>query len=372
MTTSHSSLSISHITFEFWVSFYQILHKNITNIKDASYDYLIIPFIDLFKIVLEKCKLRSFKLKPKDLKAYNSPKKQKNKTQNNEEDVVLIEEEEEENSGNKLSLSSYRGYSEDIFYNIYRILSEFREEQGTRLFFNLVNERLSKEFYLNAYAGFNEEEIMIEYFITIEATLFAVKSMLDNIIFSNSNPYIHEILKCVIREIPFEGVVVKTALQLIYDASEQLKFSQDIVEDVYKFVMQFVVDDKLGKLASQVFIFYHFFLFSFTNFCFICFSLKCFNSLTENLPKHQMSNVCDIVYAFIEKNIDNLDDEYIYENLIQGLFNIGFKISDPILVIFFFFIQMFIFYFLTIFSNFYYYFAIFITLLLFYIIITIF
>ena len=259
MTASHASLSISHITFEFWVSFYQILHKNIPNIKDVSYDYLIIPFVDLFKIILEKCKLRSFKLKAKDLKSYISPKKQKNASQN-EENVVLIEEEEEENSGNKLSLNSYRGYSEDIFYNVYRILSEFREEQGSQLFFNLVKERLSKEFYMNSYAGCTEEEIMIEYVVTIEATLFAVKSMLDNIIFANSNPYIHEILKCVIRELPLEGIVVKTALQLIYDASEQLKFSQDIVEDVYKFVMQFVVDGKLGKLASQVLNFFEFFV----------------------------------------------------------------------------------------------------------------
>ena len=47
-----------------------------------------------------------------------------------------------------------------------------------------------------------------------------------------------------------------------------------------------------------------------------------------------MSNVCNIVYEFIEKNIDSLEEEYIYENLIQGLFNIGWKISDPVLVIF--------------------------------------
>lgn len=47
-----------------------------------------------------------------------------------------------------------------------------------------------------------------------------------------------------------------------------------------------------------------------------------------------MNNVCDIVYEFIEKNIDSLEDEYIYENLIQGLFNIGWKISDMALVSF--------------------------------------
>lgn len=259
MTTSHSSLSISHLTFEFWVSFYQIAHKNLPNIKSSNCDYLIVPFVDLFKIVLEKCKLRSFKLKSKELMSYHSPKKQKayQMNENQEEpDTVALEEDEEENEGNKITLASYRRYSEDIFYNIYRILSEFREEQGTQLFFALVRERLGKEFYLTTYAGLNEAEISMEYVLTIEATLFAVKSMLDNIIFTNSNPYIHEILKCVITQLPYEGIVVKTALQLIYDASEQLKFSLEILEDVYKYVLQFIVDQRLGKLASQVFFFF--------------------------------------------------------------------------------------------------------------------
>ena len=257
MATSHSSLSISHMTFEFWVGMYQIVHKNMPNIRDAAYDYLIVPFVDLFKIVLEKCKLRSFKLKPRELMRYNSPKKQKTAQMemSNEPDVVILEEEEDENEGNKITLSSYRRYSEDIFYNVFRVLSEFRGEQGTQLFFSLVRERLGKEYYLTTYAGLSEIDMSNEYVLTIEATLYAIKSMMDNLIFTESNQYIHEILKCVISQLPYEGIVIKTALQLIYDASEQLKFSQDIVEDVYKFVLQFIVDQRLGKLSSQVYIF---------------------------------------------------------------------------------------------------------------------
>lgn len=261
MTTSHASLSISHLTFEFWISFYQIIKKNVPNIKEPSWDYLIVPFVDLFKIVLDKCKLRSFKLKVKGLSIYNSPRKQKNlPSKEGLEDEIMTGDDEEENSGNRVSLNSYRGYSEDIFYNVYRVLSEFREEQGIQLFFSLISERLGREFYLNKYPGLKQDELMIEYILTIEATLFAAKSMLDNIIFVSSNSYIHELLKIVITNIPYEGVIIKTALQLIYDASEQLKFSQDIVEDVYKFVLQFILDEKLGKLASQVIIIFKYIL----------------------------------------------------------------------------------------------------------------
>ena len=123
------------------------------------------------------------------------------------------------------------------------------------MFFSLVRERLGKEYYLTTYAGLSEIDMSNEYVLTIEATLYAIKSMMDNLIFTESNQYIHEILKCVISQLPYEGIVIKTALQLIYDASEQLKFSQDIVEDVYKFVLQFIVDQRLGKLSSQVYIF---------------------------------------------------------------------------------------------------------------------
>lgn len=253
MVSAHRNLSISHLTFDFWVSFYQTLNKHVPNIKQSENDFLIAPFVDLFKIIFEKCKMRSFKLKSKDLKAYSSPRKQKNVIHISESDDVLIEE-DEENEGNKVTISSYRAYSEDIFYNVYRVLFEFRGQQGVNLFFSLIRERMSKEFIVSQYGSVanNEHELLAEYIISTEAALFATKSMLDNLIFIESNPFIHDILRLIISDLPYEGIVVKTALQFIYDASEQLKFSDDIIENVYKFVLQFIVDQRLGKLSSQV------------------------------------------------------------------------------------------------------------------------
>lgn len=41
-----------------------------------------------------------------------------------------------------------------------------------------------------------------------------------------------------------------------------------------------------------------------------------------------MNVVGDVVYSFVSQNIDELQDEFIYDNLMQGLFNIGWKIAD--------------------------------------------
>lgn len=248
MVTSHADLAVSHFTFDFWVSFYHILLKHVPDAKLPSQDYLIAPFVDVFKIVFEKCKLRSLKLKEKA--AYSSSKKSKNSAVLAENSLEV--EEAEENAGNRVTLQAYRSYSEDIFYNVYRVLSEFRGNAGIQLFFAMISERLQRSFYSQQFSGCKEQEIVNEYLVGCEAALFAAKSMLDNIIFFESNPWVHGILSVVIGGLPYEAVVVKTALQFVYDASEQLKFSGDIIENVYKYVLQFIVDENMGKLASQV------------------------------------------------------------------------------------------------------------------------
>lgn len=56
--TQHTNRCISYITFDFWVSFYRTLKTFVPNIQDPSSDWLIEPYLDVFKTVLEKSKLK--------------------------------------------------------------------------------------------------------------------------------------------------------------------------------------------------------------------------------------------------------------------------------------------------------------------------
>lgn len=167
-----------------------------------------------------------------------------------EEDESKNEEEENEGS---MNVNSYRTHCEDVFYNVYRVLSDFRGENGVQLFFNLVFERLDKDFYLKTYPHLDQENLAIEYVLSIEVCLFSVKCMLDLILFDKTNLNIHRVIEIIIKGgLPNERIIIKIALQLFYDASGQLKFSLDLIEDVFKFILQFIFDKNLGKLSSQV------------------------------------------------------------------------------------------------------------------------
>lgn len=196
--------------------------------------------MDLYKIIFEKCKLTSLKVK----KNVTLQKK------TIEEDEC--KNEEEENEGN-MNVNNYRTHCEDVFYNIYRVLNDFRGESGVQLFFNLVFERLDKNFYLKSYPHLDQENLAIEYVLSIEVCLFSVKCMLDLIIFDKTNLNIHRVIEIIINGgLPNERIIIKIALQFFYDASGQLKFSLNLIEDVFKFILQFIFDKNLGKLASQV------------------------------------------------------------------------------------------------------------------------
>lgn len=157
---------------------------------------------------------------------------------------------------------SYRSYTEDVFYTIYRMLKEFRGEAGVSIFFKLVFDRFDKNFYLTNYSNLNNEELTTKYILSIEVTIFSVKCVLDNILFKESDINIHKIIALVISEIPFQNIIVKTTLQFLYDASNQFVFSLDLVDNVFKYILQFIMDRNLGKLSSQVFcIIFYFYLF---------------------------------------------------------------------------------------------------------------
>jgi hypothetical protein len=56
--SSHSNLKISFQTFEFWTEYKNSL-KKLPNISEPSSDYLLEPYIELCKILIEKCKMAS-------------------------------------------------------------------------------------------------------------------------------------------------------------------------------------------------------------------------------------------------------------------------------------------------------------------------
>jgi len=56
--TQHSNRFISQTTFDFWISFYRTLKTYVLDISESSNDWLIEPYLEVFRTVLQKCRLK--------------------------------------------------------------------------------------------------------------------------------------------------------------------------------------------------------------------------------------------------------------------------------------------------------------------------
>jgi len=128
--TSHKSKKVSYITFDFWSPFEtQLLDQDILGkMQQAENDFIVNGYIELFKIVHEKIKLKSLKLT-------NS------KDSNFEEDDDVIDPNRQE-----MTLREYRKASEDIFVSCVKVIKGLKGEDALRSFFESFVPSITEEY----------------------------------------------------------------------------------------------------------------------------------------------------------------------------------------------------------------------------------
>lgn len=251
LCTSHSSRKISALTFEFWCSFVKNLKLDPDLITGPNSLYFIQPYLNLFQIVLEKCKLRSMK-HGKQLVLI--PMRKKKKVFN----VETNEEEEDDGEGlldldgEKMDIGEYRSLSDDIFFSVMDVLKG-SGQAGEELYFRLILERLEQAFYEKNYSNLTDPvELRNEFILTVEVSLYAVINILDHYILDRSNQFLKLLISKIINELPRDEIIVKTSLQLLYDASNELKFSQELAPGTFAYILSFINHPIIGDTASQV------------------------------------------------------------------------------------------------------------------------
>lgn len=78
-------------------------------------------------------------------------------------------------------------------------------------------------------------EVIINYFKTC---IFGVKNILDCLITSESQPQIEQLISQIISSIPQHPIVLKTALQFVYDSSAILEHNKPLVEQTFAYLIK--------------------------------------------------------------------------------------------------------------------------------------
>jgi hypothetical protein len=161
-----------------------------------------------------------------------------------------------------MDLGEYRSLSEDIFYSVMDVLKE-TGQAGEDLFFQFILERLNQTFYEKNYAHLTDPiDLKNEFALTVEVSLYAVINVLDHFILDKSMPFLKAVIAKIINDLPRDEIIVKTSLQLLYDASKELKFSPELAPGTFAYILSFITHPIIGDNAAQVgyiinFIYYH-------------------------------------------------------------------------------------------------------------------
>ena len=259
MCTSHINRKISYIPFDFWTTFRSDIGKYTQNVKGPEFQYLIDSYIEVFKILNKKCRLPSITI-PSSIKNFENAAK-KPKIYNIEiSQEECWEDDENFNLDSKkdyMTLGDYRTGSQDVYYAVYFILNILRGAEGIQILFQLIFQNLRQDQYLAKLSELNlqltEQQIYTAYIIDAEVALYSVLQMLDDMVdFHGSNAFLLEVIESLIM-IPAEEIISKTGLQLIEQANTQIKYLKpEVVEKVFKFVLNNVQNPKIMTIASLV------------------------------------------------------------------------------------------------------------------------
>mmetsp|Transcript_31622 Transcript_31622/g.28764 ORF Transcript_31622/g.28764 Transcript_31622/m.28764 type:complete len:216 (-) Transcript_31622:135-782(-) len=142
--TSHKSKKVSYITFDFWSPFEtQLLDQDILGkMQQAENDFIVNGYIELFKIVHEKIKLKSLKLtNSKDSNQFKVVNFDAEDDENFEEDDDVIDPNRQE-----MTLREYRKASEDIFVSCVKVIKGLKGEDALRSFFESFVPSITEEY----------------------------------------------------------------------------------------------------------------------------------------------------------------------------------------------------------------------------------
>ena len=258
MCTSHTNRKISYITFDFWTSFRSDLGKYAQNFKGPEFEYFIDSYLEVLKILNEKCRLSSITL-PHSIKSLkNVTKTQKIYNVETFQDEYLEDDENFNLDSTKdyMTLMDYRTGAQDVYYAIYFSLNTLRGVQGIQMIFQTIFQNIRQDQYLAKISNLNlqltQQQIYNAYIIDAEVAIYSIIQMLDDMIDGGSNSFLLEVIESLIM-IPAEEIISKTGLQFIEQANTQIKYLKpEVVEKLFKFVLNNIQNPKLAPLASLV------------------------------------------------------------------------------------------------------------------------
>jgi len=210
--------------------------------KDSKYDFIVEAYLELFKAIIEKCKLKSLKV----ISYQEALKLSKIFNIDTEHDEDFDEDDFSLETNKKdISVREYRISAQEAFESFYIILSRLKDEEGVKAVFALVVENLTKD------DSNKEPELRLDYILTCEALMFAVRSMMEIIEDSNPNYYIMEMLKNVIN-LPKEDVLVRQILNFINESATQLRNVPEAADELFSYSIEAIANPYLTSAAVDV------------------------------------------------------------------------------------------------------------------------
>lgn len=236
-------------TFEYW----NFLRRELTNvdiiphISNSNYSFIPEAYLEVFKIVTEKCKATSLKL-VSSLEASQNTMVNANKDDNENFD--------EGNGANYLgkediTIQEYRSFAKDVLYSCYAILLNLRGEEGINALFSLVIPVLTEEYVTSRSIDLNQPSVRTEYLLTCEVLIFSIRCTLDHINHENPDKYIIEIIKHIIK-LPKEKILIRGCLYFLKAAAEQIKFIPEYIDVVYNYCLSEANDLDLIIAIAEV------------------------------------------------------------------------------------------------------------------------
>ncbi|EAR84878.1 hypothetical protein TTHERM_00600700 (macronuclear) [Tetrahymena thermophila SB210] len=340
--TQHPNRSISYTTFEFWVSFYRTLKTYVPNIQDPSSDWLIQPYLEVFKTVLEKSKLKKLSATldgdaKKKQKKFQLLKKYSlfqdaddgsefgadfSSSQYKLDDCCHNDSGDDDFSGHqplsfdldqidsaftKIRVQNYRIYARDIFNVVYNVLSQFRGQQGINSLLQILYTLINKEQFLAQNNFTDANEANKNYYISVEVCLFVVQTMAENMfpgpLEGNDENYTYFFDFIVNNnEFPAHQSTVSMAMQLFYNAQVELTKNPQLFDSTIKFILRYLLDDNLGLMSAQT-----------------------FSGIIKGVGQNNYIETFRFVAQFFVQNINKIVRQDVMDEFIQGVF--GFALS---------------------------------------------
>ena len=248
--TSHHDRMISHLTFEFWEAFCQLIQRIdvLRHVANPEYSYISEVYMELYQLVVEKCKLTT-------LRVISASESRKKKIYNIETDQ---EEDYEETEGpldfkrSTLSIKEYRDLAEKVFESCYFILSLLSGDDGLKTLFSSILPILSGESLANNNIDWNNpDQKTTEYILNCEDIIFSVRCMLKVIDKTQPHPFILEAIKLAVQ-LPKQEILVREVLNFLNKAVPQISYLPEYTDHIFDYCLSSLSSPNLVSAAARV------------------------------------------------------------------------------------------------------------------------